>query len=118
MEWFGRMKRRETVNRRCPGETSYLLGQFFVRGHPELSSLSREYTEYAGRDGVKGCLRFLNVDYDALHFHTGVAKINIFIVLFWEGGGGHKKEYSVYAFDNVDNYGRPLTETQHIFWEK
>ena len=39
--------------------------------------------------------------------HTGSLKINIFKVLFWEGGG-HKKEYSVYAFDNVDNYGRPL----------
>ena len=29
---------------------------------------------------------FLNVDYDALHFHTGSLKINIFKVLFWEGG--------------------------------
>ena len=24
------------------------------------------------------------------------------------GRRGHKKEYSVYAFDNVDNSGRPL----------
>ena len=30
-----------------------------------------------------------NVDYDALHFHRGSLKINIFKVLFWEGGG-HK----------------------------
>ena len=51
-----------------------------------------------------------NVDYVALHFHTVLLKINIFKVLFWEGGG-HKKEYSDYAFDNVDNYyGRPLHE--------
>ena len=34
---------------------------------------------------------FLNVDYDALHFHTGVTKINIFKVLFWEGGRGSQK---------------------------
>ena len=25
---------------------------------------------------------------------------------FWEGGG-HKKEYAVYARENDDNYGRP-----------
>ena len=24
------------------------------------------------------------------------------------GGGGHKKEYAVYARENDDNYGRPL----------
>ena len=28
---------------------------------------------------------------------------------FGSEGGGHKKEYSVYALDNVDNRGRPLT---------
>ena len=28
---------------------------------------------------------FLNVYYDALHFHMGSSKINIFKVLFWEG---------------------------------
>ena len=53
---------------------------------------------------------FLNVDYDALHFRTGSLKANIFKVLFWVGGregGGHQK-YSVYPFDNVDNYGRTL----------
>ena len=35
--------------------------------------------------------------------------INIFKVRFWEGGGGHKKEYAVYARENDDNYGRPLS---------
>ena len=30
----------------------------------------------------------------ALHFHTGLLKINIFKLIFWEKGG-HKKEYSV-----------------------
>ena len=50
-----------------------------------------------------------NVDYDALHFHMGSLMINIFKVFFWERDrGGHKKEYSVYAFDKVDNAGRPL----------
>ena len=35
---------------------------------------------------------FKNVDYDALHFNTGSLKINIFKVLFSEGGrGSHKK---------------------------
>ena len=52
-----------------------------------------------------------NVHYDALHFHTGSLKITIFEVLFWEGGRGLNKEYSVYAFDNVDNDGRPLSRT-------
>ena len=28
---------------------------------------------------------------------------------FGKGGGGHKKEYAVYARENDDNYGRPLT---------
>ena len=37
----------------------------------------------------------------------GSIKINILKVLFWEGGGVSKQEY--YAFDNVDNYGRPLS---------
>ena len=37
--------------------------------------------------------------------------ITIFKVRFWEGGGGHKKEYAVYARENDDNYGRPLNYT-------
>ena len=49
-----------------------------------------------------------NVDYDALHFLMVLLKINIFKLLFWQGGreGVTKKEY---AFDNVENCGRPLT---------
>ena len=39
-----------------------------------------------------GLTLFLNVDYEALHFHMGSLKINIFKVLFWEGGRGHKKK--------------------------
>ena len=34
-------------------------------------------------EGVKGCCTlYKNVDYDALHFHTGSLKINIFNVIF------------------------------------
>ena len=35
-------------------------------------------------------------------------KINISEYAFGEGGGGHQKAYSVYAFINVDNCERPL----------
>ena len=52
---------------------------------------------------------FKNVDYDALHFHT-FSKYS-----FWREGGGHKKEFSVYAFDNVDSYGRLLTRPKYCF---
>ena len=44
-------------------------------------------------------------------FIWGSLKLNIFKVLFWEGGC-HKKVYSVYALDNVDNSGRPLSSTR------
>ena len=37
-------------------------------------------------------VRFLNVDYDALHFLTGSVKINIFKVLFCKGGRGSQKK--------------------------
>ena len=61
-----------------------------LRGRPELSSFSKEY------EGVNGRIALLkNVDYDALHFHTGSLKINIFKILFWEGGRGSQKKYSV-----------------------
>ena len=81
-------------------------------GRPELSSFSQEYTEYAVREGVNGhCTLLKNADYDAFHFHTGLLKINILKVLFWEGGRVSQKEYSVYAFHNVDNYGRSLSST-------
>ena len=45
-----------------------------------------------------------NVDYDALHFHAGSLKSAFSKYSFGKEGGGHKKEYSVYTFDNVDNY--------------
>ena len=44
-----------------------------------------------------------NVDYDAFHFHTGFVE-NQHLQRTLLGG----KEYSVYAFDNVDNSGRPF----------
>ena len=36
-------------------------------------------------------------------------KINILEYAFGEGGGGHQKAYAVYAFINVDNCERPLS---------
>ena len=60
---------------------------------------------------------FLNVDYDSLHFHTGSLKINIFEVLFWEEGRRSQKRVSVYAFDNVDNYGKPLRLMRMMRWQ-
>ena len=44
-----------------------------------------------GGGRVNGHFAFLNVDYGALHMHTGSLKINIFKVLFWEGGRGLQK---------------------------
>ena len=41
-------------------------------------------------------------------FDTGSLKVNIFKVLFWDEGGGHTKNYSVYACDNPDNSERPV----------
>ena len=38
------------------------------------------------------------------HFESTFSKY-----AFGRGGGGHKKEYAVYARENDDNYGRPLT---------
>ena len=71
---------------------------YYLRGHPELSSFSRPYTEYAGGGGGQGlpCTRFKMLII-SLHFHMEVAKIDISKVLFCEGGteGSQKKEYSV-----------------------
>ena len=49
-----------------------------------------------GEGGVNGgytLKKMFNMN-DALHFHTGSLKINIFKVIFWEGGrsgGSHKR---------------------------
>ena len=39
------------------------------------------------------------------HFESTFSKY-----AFGRGGGGHKKEYAVYARENDDNYGRPLMQ--------
>ena len=54
-------------------------------------SFSQEYTEYVGRRGSMAAVRFFNVDCDALHFHTGWLKINIFKVLLGGREGITKK---------------------------
>ena len=59
---------------------------------------------------------FLNVDFYAFHFHIRIVKNQHFqsTLLGGREGGGHKKEYSVYAFGNVDYYGRPLSTVSTI----
>ena len=44
----------------------------------------------------------VHVYFDALHFHTCSPKSTFSKYSFGREGGGHQKEYSVYAFDNVD----------------
>ena len=63
----------------------YVAALDHLRGSPELSSLSRAYTEYVGGGA----------------FPYRVIKIKILKVFFWEGGKG-------YASENDDNSGRPL----------
>ena len=45
--------------------------------------------------------------YDHGHFESTFSKY-----AFGRGGGGHKKEYAVYARENDDNYGRPLRRSR------
>ena len=53
---------------------------------------------------------FLNIGFV---FSYGVIKNQHFqSTLFGREGGGQKNEYSVYALDNVDNSGRPLSRSQ------
>ena len=42
------------------------------------------------------------------HFDMGYSESTFSKYAFGRGGGGHKKEYTVYARENDDNYGRPL----------
>ena len=76
-----------------------------VRGRLESSSFSKEYTEYAGGGGQWPLYASLNVDYDALHFLRGLVKSTFSKYSFVREGEVTQKEYSVYAFNNVDNYG-------------
>ena len=43
-----------------------------------------------------------------MHLYTGSLK-STFSKYSFGREGQPQKEYSLYAFDNVDNYGRPLT---------
>ena len=47
-------------------------------------------------------------------FIPGSPKSTFSKYCFGREGGGHKKEYSLYAFDNVDNYGRPLMYIKRV----
>ena len=59
-----------------------------------------------GGRGQEQMYFFKNVDYGALPFHTRSLKSSF--LKYYFGREGHKKEYTVYTFDNVDNCGRPL----------
>ena len=72
------------------------------------------FTRVCWGRGSMVAVHFLNVDYDALHFRSGSFKINIFKVLLRGREGVTKKEYSVYAFENIDNSGRPNTHMMYI----
>ena len=91
-----------------------------------MLSFSRAYTEYARGRGFNGyCTLLKNVYYGALYFHTGLLKINNLSKYFLGGREGEGREggeegrrggreglqieYSVYAFDNVDNSGQPFS---------
>ena len=88
--------------------------QVKIRGRPKLSSFSWANIEYAGREGVKGCRTLLkNAVYGALRFLERVSKsINHSKYTFGREGGGDKTDYSLYAFANVDNSGRPQTRNR------
>ena len=43
------------------------------------------------------------------HFDMGYSESTFSKYAFGRGGGGHKKEYAVYAREHDDNYGRPLS---------
>ena len=93
--------------RLCPRQVFIL--RICLKDRPELSSFSREYTVYTRREGIKGCRTLLkNVVYGALRFSQGVSKSTFSKYSLGREGGGHKKEHSVYALDNVDNSGQPL----------
>ena len=57
---------------------------------------TRAYTEYAGGSSKWPPYALKNVDFGALHFHTGVVKNQHFqSTVLGRRQGGHKKEYYV-----------------------
>ena len=80
-----------------------------VRGRPELSSFSQSYTVYAGGRGSMAAIHFLMLIYDALHFHMWSLKSTFSMYYFGRKEGVTKKQYHVYALDNVDSSGRPIS---------
>ena len=88
----------------CQSNSSVLID--LLRGHPVMSSFSREYTEYAGGRGSRAAVRFflmlimMHCIFIRVFFKSTFSKYP-----FGREGRGHKK---LYDFDNVDNYGRSL----------
>lgn len=95
-----------------------------VRDRPELSSCSRAYTNGHRGESCQGALYvFLNVIFDAFRFGyekvewEGNSILSKYNALLVETATRSQQSYCVYAFDNVDKYGRPLNvQTLYMFW--
>ena len=74
----------------------------------ELSSFLRAYTALGGR-GSRVAVRFFLMSFMGhCDFENESQNQPFQSTLLVGKGGGHTKEYYVYALDNVDNSGRPL----------
>ena len=74
-----------------------------MRGLPELPSFSRAYTEYGGGWVA---VYFLKTSIMIICIFIRIVKINFAKYSFGKEGAVHtQNEYSVYAFENVDNSG-------------
>ena len=94
------------------GRGSGTTVRFFPENHFFLLSLKMYYkTRHMSRS--LGTPHFLHTDYMCTTTQYVVNIMTLknqhFRVRFGEGGGGNTKEYSRYAFINVDNCERPLT---------
>ena len=71
--------------KRCFGQLRVIQNCHHLHKH------TQSMLEGSGVNGRRTFLHFFY--YDALHFHMGPLKINIFKVIFWEGGrrGSRKK---------------------------
>ena len=78
-----------------------------LRGRPELSSFHKctQHTPGGPSDAVRFSKMSFMVHCD---FENG-SQNKHYKYSFGRAGGGHNKVYFVYALDNVNNSGRPLT---------
>ena len=89
--------------------TSFMPQLCVLRGHPEMSSFSRAYTTYAGRDSGGNVHRVVLMVYR--DFEKGSQNQHFQNIVLVGRVSVTKKEYSVDALDNVDY--RPLSRKRH-----